>query len=125
MLQAFIQNKVSRWLTKPAWELEDLLTSVVFGSCEYAGKDGWDLFLHPFLSAAKATNDNENLFGKKLPKPENITSIKYYFWKSLSSFSTVRSIPGKKVENNVNVNQSIPEVILEIEADQTYYIFMV
>ena len=46
MLQAILHGKLDRWLSKDAYTIEDLLTSVVLGSACYAPHDQ---ALLPFL----------------------------------------------------------------------------
>lgn len=68
MLAAQLRGK----LTRQEEDLEDLLTSNVFGSIQYAPKEKG---LIPLLSAAEDSNGSNPL--KKLP---NISDVKYEFW---------------------------------------------
>src|SRR5689334_12664147 len=72
MLQALLHDKLARYLCKSPYEIEDLLTSVVFGSCAYAPHE---LGLLPFLGYAK----NE-LQGYLRPLLGEVESVGYDFW---------------------------------------------
>ncbi len=71
MLAAQLRGK----LTRQEEDLEDLLTSNVFGSIQYVPKEKG---LIPLLSAAEDSNGSNPL--KKLP---NISDVKYEFWPNL------------------------------------------
>ncbi|MFZ4523122.1 MAG: hypothetical protein ACOYNC_15535 [Bacteroidales bacterium] len=131
MLQALLHSKISRWLTKSPWEIEDLLTSVVFGSCQYAGLDGWRLVLHPFLSSAyqKVNSQQKITLEHRLPPVEQITAIDYEFWPSFKSFSSELNIDPSANESNesklVNIARAEPEVILKISTKTKKYIIAI
>ncbi|MDD3876658.1 MAG: hypothetical protein PHT69_08560 [Bacteroidales bacterium] len=115
MLQAFTHNKLGRWLTKSPWQIEDLLTSVFFGTCEYAGIDGWNYVLNPVLSNACFINDN----GKKTKLntlPDDVKEIEYLFWEHFSAFE----------ENGITTSSGEPEVIIIItsESNERYVILI-
>jgi hypothetical protein len=112
MLQALMHKKIDRWLSnKNPWEIEDLLTSVVFGSCKYAGINGWKYGLRHFLAAATNSGNKATaqMLDEKLPSNNDILTIEYDFWPSLSEFS-----PKDQCNHAVTIAGAIPEVILTI-----------
>jgi hypothetical protein len=72
MLQALLGDKLTRYFTKSPYEVEDLLTSVVFGSCAYVPHD---LAVLPFL--AKARDAEKNFLGEAL---RGVERVAYDFW---------------------------------------------
>lgn len=74
MLAALLAGKLDRELRRPPTEIEDLLTSVVFGACQYVSPDD---ALVPFLGMACNAN------GAKLaPLLADVVSVSYMFWPS-------------------------------------------
>jgi hypothetical protein len=124
MLQALIHKKIDRWMpNKNPWEIEDLLTAVVFGSCKYAGIDGWEQGLRPFLAAAinSGIKTSATCLNSKLPPQGTVKNIEYLFWPALSEFAIEM-----ETGNSVAINKAIPEVIiiLTTEDDWKYYILV-
>lgn len=72
MLQALLHGKLDRWLSKDAYAIEDLLTSVVLGSAYYAPHDR---ALLPFLS--KAVDEHGKPLGTHLTQVASTTAE---FW---------------------------------------------
>src|ERR1044071_3591005 len=82
MLQALIKQKIDRYFNTPPYQIEDLLTSVVFGSCAYVDMHKG---LLPFLYRAKDAIGNASrrltdLLGY-------VESVEYEFWPSWGSTS--------------------------------------
>ena len=91
MLQALLFGKIDRWLpNKNPWQIEDVLTAVVFGSCEYAGRSGWTAGLYPFL--AEAVNSRRQKFSDQLPLPADVCEVSYRFWPFFDKISELRHI---------------------------------
>lgn len=114
MLQVLIRKKISPWLinNKNPWEIEDLLTAVVLGSCEYAGLKGWRLALEPFLAEARdAVNPlTARKLGDRLPSARTVKDIEFAFWPDLPAFDLdVNSAPSSP---SVSIHRAIPEVII-------------
>jgi hypothetical protein len=72
MLQALLKGKLNRDLKRSAFEIEDLLTSVVIGTCEYLPHER---ALFPFLRGA------HGLGGISLAAElRNVDMVSYEFW---------------------------------------------
>jgi hypothetical protein len=71
MLQALLHNKLTKYFNSP-YEVEDLLTSVVIGSCAYVS---YDTALLPFLRESRDV-DGQNLVGAL----GDVESVAYDFW---------------------------------------------
>jgi hypothetical protein len=56
MLQAFLKRKVQRYLRRNAEDIEDLVTSVILGICEYADRG---LGILPFILRAQDKNQKK------------------------------------------------------------------
>ncbi len=126
MLQVLIHDKIGRWLIKDKnpWEIEDLLTAVVLGSCEYAGLDGWTLALQPFLAEAR---DAPRLgSGRKLtrllPPAERIKDIAFHFWPSFPAFEA--SVNSPTSSPSVSIDAAIPEVIIRLNTSDGRSLFI-
>lgn len=129
MLQALIHNKISTWLTKSPWDIEDLLTSVVFGSCEYAELEGWRYGLRPFLSAAYAQNLTETVrLDTLLPYDTELESVAYSFWPRFDTFQVTHNdedcLADAPSVNPIAVNAAIPEVMITLRTKDKRCLFL-
>jgi hypothetical protein len=117
MLQALKHNKISRYFTTPPWYIEDLLTSVVFGSCEYTELEGWRHALRPFLAAACAPPlSTTKPLTESLPTSDELESIEYEFWPSMQEFSTQAA--ASISSDAILISRGIPEVIIRLKTKQ-------
>jgi hypothetical protein len=117
MLQALIHGKVHRWLVKNPCEIEDLLTSVVFGSCQYAGLEGWRSALAPFLGKAADSRDTGTVrrLDELLPNPASLKEVSYSFWPSFAEFVVERQHQSGSMADPIVVEGAIPELIISLE----------
>src|ERR1700734_3536264 len=111
MLQALIHGKIDRWLTKNPWEIEDLLTAVVFGNCENIGIDGWTAALHPFLAQAVDLRTMRRL-GDVLPPVQDVSQVSYAFWPDFGGFQRNIDDPTSAVSDSIAVLGASPELII-------------
>ncbi len=124
MLQALLKGKVEQWFTKPPWDIEDLLTSVVFGSADYAGIDGWKKIVMPFIGGAVLSPSDRDLLREKLPT--EIKEVKYYFWPTFANFQHkyVEKDSSKRAVNFFNVAASEPDLIIKL-TDSSGRVFLI
>lgn len=114
MLQALIHGKIDRWLLKNPWEIEDLLTAVVFGSCENIGIDGWTAALHPFLAQAVDLNARRasRMLGDILPPARDVSQVSYNFWPNFGGFQRDIDNPTSATSDSIAISGASPEVII-------------
>lgn len=114
MLEALLRNKIERWLTKEKnpWQIEDLLTSVIFGSCKYMELEGWRVALSPFLGAAVlAESPGGRNLREHLPDRDTIVAIEYDIWPSWGALQ----IPATEGEPEaVSVDGGEPDVFVRL-----------
>ena len=122
MLQALLHDKLTRYFTKSPYEVEDLLTSVVIGSCAYVPHD---LAVLPFLGEARDANGTK--LGEVLRDVEHVA---YDFWPNWSSIGGARptepnssdasdaeALPdaaGHDVEPELGARGAQPEILLTV-----------
>jgi len=111
MLQALLHSKLNRDLQRSPFDIEDLLTSTIFGSCYYVNfKEG----LLPFLSQCFGNNCSKGLPQKQ--ELSNILSdvvdVKYEFWPNWNSTSTDFSISNN--HENCELKGGQPELLLKL-----------
>jgi hypothetical protein len=123
MLQALRAGKIDQWLTKSAWQIEDLLTAVVFGSCDYAGRQGWESALHPFLAQAVDTDNRNRKLDDLLPSPHSIHTVSYEFWPDLERFEHNLE-DAEAVHTPVTIRAASPELIIRLEDDRQKKFFI-
>lgn len=113
MIQALLNNKLRRCDRSP-YEIEDLLTSVVFGACEYCKpEDGLLSFLKKAVSIGNRTDLCDVLNG--------VRDIEYEFWPNWRQGTT--DIPSEKQRNDGSnkdesdelLSGSEPEILLRIK----------
>lgn len=76
MIQALLHGKLKRALHGDPFKIEDLLTSVVLGGCEYLPMQQ---ALLPFLGRARAC-DGQHLGNHLSSRLGRVTSVSYEFW---------------------------------------------
>lgn len=77
MIQVLLKGKLEKEFVRDPFEIEDLLTSVVLGSCEYLPSDR---VLLPFLSRARLCDGGARpgpALGEKL---RGVEGVEYEFW---------------------------------------------
>lgn len=115
MIQALLHNKLKKCDRSP-YEVEDLLTSVVFGACEYCNPDEG---LVSFLKKAVSIGNRADLYDVL---NEGI-NIEYEFWPNWRQGTT--DIPSEKQRNDRTnkdesdelLSGSEPEILLRIKRD--------
>lgn len=136
MLQAILHGKLDRWLSKDAYTIEDLLTSVVLGSACYAPHEQ---ALLPFL--CKATDERGGPLEAHLT---DVASITAEFWPNWGAFGVepdengsdtapvddanevdARS-PDAARPSGLAVARSQPEVVLDVaRTDGTHQLILI
>ncbi len=117
MLMGFLRGKLVRYFLRPPFEIEDLLTAIVFGACSYVDAD---IAILPFMGAARDASGRR--LGDHLA---GVTDVEYRFWdRSLGETagfdSTLRddsSEPGAEPELVLRFQQSkSPDLLVLVEA---------
>lgn len=120
MIQALLHNKLKKCDRSP-YEIEDLLTSVIFGACEYCKPDEG---LLRFLKKAVSVGDRADLCDIL----NEVRSIEYEFWPNWRQ-GTVGNTISEKERNDNNKDKSYeslseqglsasePEILLRIKRD--------
>jgi len=101
VLQALLHGKLDGELKRDAYEIEDLLTAVVIGTCSYLEPS---VALVPFLAGARDVDGN-------LLDLTNVESVEYEFWESLAA------VPRRDTSNGIEDDAAVggePEVILSV-----------
>jgi hypothetical protein len=102
MLQALLYGKLNKEFKRSPFSIEDLLTSVVFGSCEYCSP--YDIrVITNFLGKAINIEDPLDKLAKDL---EQIDQIEYSFWPRLYE-------PLKVEEVEIGIGE--PELVLRMK----------
>lgn len=123
MLQALRAGKIDQWLTKNPWQIEDLLTAVVFGSCDYAGREGWTAALHPFLAQAVHSSNRTHKLAALLPSPQSTRIVSYEFWPDLDRFEH-KSESSETNHKPVIIRAASPELIIRLEDEKQRKFFI-
>jgi hypothetical protein len=118
MLQALLHDKLTRYLTKSPYEVEDLLTAVVIGSCAYVPHDAAVL---PFLRKARDADGKD--LGEALI---DVECVVYDFWPNWSpiggeasagsnaSTEALMASNGREGEPQAGGRGAQPEVLLTL-----------
>lgn len=101
MIQALLKGKLNQYLTKSPFEIEDLLTSIVFGSCQYVPPEHGVM---PFLARArsgptKADTHLSDLIGE-------ISDVEYEFWPNWCAISGIDPMLASKPPDLSNSNDA-------------------
>src|SRR5438093_1496741 len=105
MLQALLKDKLTKYFNRPPFDIEDLLTSVAFGSFEYvAPHEG----LLPFLRRAMDA-ENRSL----APFVEDVLEVEYGFWEYHAESTHSAASPDSGENLLVRVRASEPELLLK------------
>jgi hypothetical protein len=117
MLMGFLRGKLARYFRRPPFEIEDLLTAIIFGACSYVDVE---IAILPFMGAARDAN------GRRLwDHLAGVTHVEYRFWDSslgeTADFdSTLRddsSEPGAEPELVLRLRRSkSPDLLVLVEA---------
>jgi hypothetical protein len=100
MLQALLHGKLDGELKRDAYEIEDLLTSVVIGTCSYLEPS---VALVPFLSGARDVDG-------KLLDLSDVQSVEYEFWQPLAAVP--RGDAHERAEDAAR--GGVPEVLISV-----------
>jgi hypothetical protein len=131
MLHALLHGKIARWLTRDPWEIEDLLTAVVFGNCGYAGIEGWSSALRPFLAQASDSPVPEGAkrLGDILPRRQEVGEIFSEFWPKFAGFAQQPYPDGSTpapTSYSIAVAPAIPEltICLKTRGEQKWFVLV-
>ena len=113
---------------KNPWEIEDLLTAVVFGSCEDAGKDGWTRALYPFLAMARNSPDLRKActLGSRLQALVEVEDVSYSFWRCFDPFqrADVTSMAGDRTVE-ISIKAASPDLIVRLKTRKGDYLLLI
>lgn len=104
MLQALLHGKLGCELKRDAYEIEDLLTSVVVGTCAYLDPH---VALLPFLGHARDVD------GRAFDT-SSVTAVQYKFWPPLEGRRTPQAEGATGEPEPIDAEDGEPEVLLTL-----------
>jgi hypothetical protein len=107
MIQALLKDKLTKYFNRPPFDIEDLLTSVAFGTFHYVTpQEG----LLPFLRRA-VDAENRSL----APLVEDVLEVEYEFWEYHEESTHSAPTPDRGENPLVRVRASEPELLLKFQ----------